>query len=343
MRTWDEIAAKINATEKEAVAWENDDQTPMVEYEMREVRAVSARLDRCWSELYDFVSGPEIEPLAYRLVMALDAWIDEVDRFRDDHKANPGGTDDVWRAWKECVTLASRKPQPLMLETIEYLTRVQKCSPSQIAKIYEWKDEFGQPDARRVLADLEAGKGKDPVVSPHWTRQVKADAELWEARSSRVQQKITEPVKRVPSEPVIAPESLDMLLHQNVPSRQIARMKNLDQQTVIDYARENGLLVDGQVPPPAVTPELHLQRVRTAANEKLAAAKEYAEDPGSAAAKVDSYPDLNNYREQVRQMAFDGCSKQQIVAGLKEQYPDRAKPGSVAQIMAAIEREAAAE
>lgn len=343
MRSWKEIAAAVKNVEDLAKAWENDDQTPMVEFEMREVRAVSKKLDRAWSELYDLVSSGEIDPIAYPLVMAIDAWIDEVDRFRDSHSANPGGSDELWKAWGEVLILTKREPVPQMLEGIGYLIQVQKCSPSQVAKIYEWKDEFGQPDARRVLQVIQSGQGDEPTVSPHWVRYCEKNAELWEARSSRKRQVVKEVVSQ-PDTPFIAPESMETLLEQNVPSRQIARMKNVDQQTVIDYARELGMIVDGQQPAPAMTPEQHLSRVRAAEVEQINNAKSYA--AGAKANGENDTPDthhsLNNYREQVRQMTLDGCSKQQIVQGLKSQHPDKAKPGSVAQIMAAIEREVAA-
>ncbi len=343
MRSWKEIAKAVKKVEALAKAWESDDQTPMVEYEMKEVRAVSKKLDRAWSELYDLVASGEIEPIAYPLVMAIDAWIDEVDRFRDSHTANPGGSDELWKAWGDVLVLVKREPVPQMLEPIGYLIQVQKCSPAQVAKIYEWKDEFGQPDARRVLEVIQSGQESEPTVSPHWTRTCQKNAELWEARSSRKRQVVKEVVAE-PDIPVLAPESMETLLEQNVPSRQIARMKNVDQQTVIDYARELGMIVDGQQATPAMTPDQHLSRVRNAEIEKREEAKSYA--AGAKASEDSSTPNshyaLNNYREQVRQMTLDGCTKQQIVQGLKTQYPERAKPGSVAQIMAAVEREAAA-
>ena len=344
MRTWDEIAAAVKATEKACKDWETDEQTPMVEHKMREVRAVSAKLDRQWSELYDLVTGGEIEPIAYPLVMAMDEWIDEVDRFRDSTTANPGGTDELWRAWKVVLELVKRKPVPQMLETIDYLINVQKCSPAQVARIYEWKDEFGQPDSRRVLEIFQSGEEQPPTVSPHWTRLCEKNQASWEARTSRQRQSIAEPVRQLEAVPVVAPETIDTLLEQNVPSRQIARMKNIDQQTVIDYAREVGMVVDGQQPVPAMTPDQHLSRVRNAESTRLAEAKAYSAPANTSDEPLtaNTHASLNNYREQVRQMALDGCSKQQIVQGLKSQHPDRAKPGSVAQIMAAITRESAA-
>lgn len=341
MKTWDEIAAKVAQVEKLCKDWESDPETPTVEFEQRETKAVSRSVDRAWSELYDFVAGGDIEPDAYRLVMAMDAWIDEVDRFRDSSTANPGGTDELWRTWDDVLKHARQRPVPKMLEGVIYLSSVQKCSPMQIAKIYEWRDEFGQPDTRRVLGVIESGE-EEPTPSPHWTRERDATAALWEARQSRQRQVITEP-PRVSTDPVIAPESMETLLSQNVPSRQIARMKNIDQQTVIDYARELGVIVDGQTPPPAMTPDQHLTRVRNAENERLAEARKFANQQTADTGETpDTYESLNNYREQVRQMAFDGCSKQQIVQLLKPQYPDRAKPGSVAQIISAIQREEAA-
>jgi len=347
MKTWDEIASEVNRVEALCKAWEDDDQTPLVEYEGRNVRAVSQQLDRAWSELYDGVCGPEVEPEAYELVMALDAWIDCVDRFRDDTRANPGGTDAMWKAWTEVLAFAKRKPVAQMLEGICYLSRVQKCSPSQIAKIYEWKDEFGQPDTRRVLAVIESGN-EEPVVSPHWQRQRERIAEKWEARESRVRQTVAEPIKVDKAAPKIAPESIETLLEQNVSSRQIARMKNIDQQTVLDYARELGLPVDGQQPPPAMTPEQHLSRVRETENQRLAEAKAYTNAQAEKQRQIEknggpnTYTEIGNYKEQVRQMALDGCSKQQIVQGLQAQHPEKCKPSSVAQIMAALEREVAA-
>tara|TARA_R110000751_G_scaffold78820_2_gene159085 strand:- start:3088 stop:4134 length:1047 start_codon:yes stop_codon:yes gene_type:complete len=345
MKTWDEIANQVAKVERKCKEWETDPETPVVDFELQETRAISQKLDRAWSELHDTVCGPDIDPEAYKLVMALDAWIDEVDRFRDSMSANPGGTDELWKSWANVLTYAKKKPVAKMLEGISYLTRVQKCSPAQIAKIYEWKDEFGQPDTRKVLAAIESGND-DPTVSPHWKREVKATSELWEARTSRLRQKKREPQKEITSDrPVIAPESLDTLLEQNVPSRQIARMKNIDQQTVIDYAREIGSIVDGQTPPPTMNAEQHLSKLRQAENIKLEAAREHSKEQqskNSLSDGPDTYQQLGNYKEQVRQMAFDNCTKQEILQGLKPQYPDKCKPGSVAQIMAAMDREVGA-
>ena len=345
MKTWDEISEQVAKVERKCKEWETDPETPVVDFELQETRAISQKLDRAWSELYDSVCGPDIDPEAYKLVMAIDAWIDEVDRFRDSMTANPGGTDELWKAWADVLTHAKKKPVAKMLEGISYLTRVQKCSPAQIAKIYEWKDEFGQPDTRKVLAEIEAGSD-EPTVSPHWERGVKATRELWEAREARLRQVITKPQKEILSDPpVIAPESLDTLLEQNVPSRQIARMKNIDQQTVIDYAREIGSIVDGQTPPPTMNAEQHLSKLRQAENIKLEAAREHSKDQAeknSPSNGPDTYEGLKNYKEQVRQMSFDGCTKQQIVQSLKPQFPDKCKPGSVAQIIAAMDREVGA-
>ncbi|MFZ9077516.1 MAG: hypothetical protein ACO23H_03210 [Alphaproteobacteria bacterium] len=346
MRSWDEISTAVKETENLHQQWDKDEESPTVTFEYREVKAVSQKLDTQWSNLHDLVCVEKIEPAAYELVMAIDTWIDEVDKFRDDIHSNPGGTKELWQSWDQVLQLAKERPRPLMLEGINYLAKVQKCSPQQIAKIYEWKDQFGQPDVRRVLAVIETGVD-EPTVSPHYQRKIDRIAKLWEARQSRTRQVIESPVPEKPL-PVVAPESIEILLEQNVPSRQIARMKNIDQQTVIDYAREIGMVVDGHQPPPSMTPEQHLANVRINENEMLKEAKEFKAQIANVAEahnvklRPETYESLNNYKEQVRQMTLDGCTKQQIIEGLQNQHPKRTKPSSVAQIMAAVEREAAA-
>jgi hypothetical protein len=346
MKTWENIAERVRKLESLHKQWETDAATPTVEHDRQEVRAVSQKLDTEWSNLHDYVAGGDIEPEAYELVMALDEWIDEVDAFRDAYDANPGGTRELWEAWQTVLLHARSKPRPQMLESISLLARVQKVSPSQIAQIYGWKDAYGQPDINRVLDALQ-NNDDPPTVSPVYLAKRKKIDDAWERRQNRQRQTATEPVKQTKAVSV-APESIETLLEQNVPSKQIARMKNIDQQTVIDYARELGVIVDGQTPPPALTPDQALSAIREAENErlqearKLTAEKQKAAETREAEGQINTYADLNNYREQVRQMAFDGCTKQQIIAGLKEQHPDRCKPGSVAQIMSALEREAAA-
>lgn len=348
MRTWEEIAEKVKETENLHREWEDDASTPTVEFERREVIAVTQKIDRAWNELYDLVDGQDAEPAAYKLVMLMDDWIDEVDKFRDNPRANPGGTAELWKAWDEVKLHAKQKPQPQMLESISYLARVQKVTPRQIAKMYLWKDEFGDPDTRRVLDVIESGID-EPTPNPSWQKAQDELKDQWERRQSRKRQDRTVVEKPKQTDPIrIAPESMETLLEQGVPSKQIARMKNVDQQTVIDYARELGVPVDGVVPGPSLTPEQHLSQVREKENAQLAAAKEHLKTAADAAearerdGEINTYSEIGNYKEQVRQMAFDGCTKQQIVTHLKEQHPDKCKPSSVAQIMAAIEREAAA-
>lgn len=347
MKSWDDIAKRVREVEQMSVDWENDVETPTVEYERRQVKAVTQKLDRSWSDLHDFVCGGEIAEEAYELVMLMDDWIEEVDKFRDDNNANPGGTKELWDSWAKVVGKAAQKPQPQMLEAISTLARIQKCSPMQIAKIYEWKDEFGQPDTNRVLGLIEANTDV-PTISPHWHRYQEQVKAKWEARQNRMRQQKTDTPKPVTNYPLVAPESMELLLTQGVPSKQIARMKQVDQQTVIDYARELNLPVDGETLPPAMKPDERLSAAREADNDLLKEArrerreKQQAADKMEADGEIDTYSQLNNYKEQVRQMAFDGCTKQQIVSLLKEQHPNRCKPGSVAQIMAAMEREAAA-
>lgn len=347
MKSWKEIAHEVRSVEQMCVEWENDVETPTVEFERREVKAITQRLDMAFSGLHDSVCSGEIDEMAYDLVMTIDEWSEEVDRFRDSTSANPGGTREMWDAWAKVVAKATTEPVPHMLEAISTLARIQKCSPLQIAKIYEWRDEFGQPDANRVLMLIESNTDV-PTVSPHWLRSQDKIKQKWEARQNRMRQQKTETPKPMPKYPVVAPESMELLLNQGVPSKQIARMKQVDQQTVIDYARELGLPVDGETLAPPMTPDQKLGALRESENARLSEArqeqrqKQDAADRMEAEGTINTYADLGNYKEQVRQMAFDGCSKQQIVASLKEQYPDKCKPGSVAQIMAAMDREAAA-
>lgn len=348
MKTWQELSNRVRELEREHLAWENDDAAPTVEFQRREVKVITQKLDREWSLLCDEIQGGvKIEEVAYSLVLALDEWSDEVDKFRDDHHANPGGSESLWKSWQKALLHAQREPRPIMLESISYLARVQKVTPVQIAKIYHWKDEFNQPDTRRVLSVIESGEDI-PTVSPHYLKMQEELREKWEKRQSRKQQNKAVVEKPIRTDPIIAPESIALLLEQGVPSKQIARMKNVDQQTVIDYAREIGVPVDGQAPNPSLTAEQHLTAVREKENEQLSEAKKYMKERQEAAAmreangEINTYQEIGNYKEQVRQMAFDGCTKNQIVTLLKEQYPDKCKPSSVSQIMAAMEREAAA-
>lgn len=347
MKTWQEIANRVYEVEAMCDAWEKDNDMPTVEYKRQQVKAITKQIDSAWSDLHDFVCSGDAEENAYELVMAIDDWMDEVDRFRDDYTANPGGTEEVWKAWDRVQQLAIEEPVPVMLEAISTLAVLQKCSPLQIAKIYEWKDRFGQWDQGRVLQAIESNQDY-PTTNPHWQRRrdkIKAD---WEARQNRERQQKTETPAPSKKFPKIAPESMETLLNQGVPSKQIARMKQVDQQTVIDYARELQIEVDGEIPAPMQTPRQALSDLRETENKALSnARKAKAEQKQKAQEKeekgeINTYADLNNYREQVRQMAFDGCTKQQIVSNLKTQFPDKCKPGSVAQILSAMEREAAA-
>ena len=159
-----------------------------------------------------------------------------------------------WEAWEalEAERAAAKTPQLKEIEPIETLV-AQKVSERQICMIYGFMLGDGSPDFRKLREEIkEPGKHTGPEtewvapVNEHIVRQIKLDKLDRDAIRRRRDAKVS--AANTP-----APESIEMLVADNVSGEQIARMKKITTDEVYAYCKANNL------PAPPLNYEASLQ------------------------------------------------------------------------------------
>jgi hypothetical protein len=241
-------------------AWENlpITQAPTTLWRGTPRKQVSQEIEQAAAELFELVNRQDIEESAYPLVLAIDhlddtflAWADMCVQAAD--RADPAGSPEVWGAWtvvlQECTLRTYSLPEP-----ISALTGAKPpVAPNQIAKIYGWYDENGQPDTQKVQEEVtEPGKHFKPKewVHPSQRRFQEQKRKEWAERAKRLASvKQTAKAATRPDAPPKreAPESIEDLIRQGVNSTQIAKMKHTTVAEVRALAAELGIPIDGNV------------------------------------------------------------------------------------------------
>jgi hypothetical protein len=302
--------------------WESQD-TPVVRWRGNARKAISGALIEAWYGMIDAVSTMEVEDDAKSTVLAIDEfevvleeWATKCDVSPDE--ADPKGSHDLWVAWRSIVeslaVVKRKKPEPLKQLIAE------KLSDRQIALAYGWKDETGEPDIQKVREEKESpGKHLDLDTWVH-PAEVKEKAEIeakWASRPEHLAgKKLTESQKKD------APESLDDLIRQRVPSAQIARMKNIELEAIQKRASELKIPLDGQFVP-SMSPADQMSDVREADAQREAEIERLMQDEGDSPL---SLPD------QVAMLHAEGNDVDAIVDALKPDFPKLTK-AKVAKIV----------
>jgi len=315
-KTLEDLSAEIRRTQSVIEAWESmpDEASPVVNWRGGARKAISEAVANAWADLIDYCDTPDFADDAKQTVLAIDkfedalaAWSTAVDV--DPSSADPGGSQPLWTTWE-----AARQTKPTRIvqpEPIKSLIEVQGVSDRQIAK------QYGFDDIRMVREEYEKpGTHYNPKTwQPGWHRkQLASVLTEWESRSSR--RRHANP--NAPKPERIAPESLDQLIEQRVPSKQIAKMKGISVDEVKERADYLGLPMDGIAPTLAANGADRMADIRRQDDLAYAQAKQMGQRG--------PHGDIENVLDRVAACAADGMNPGAIAAALKSEYPGLTGP-----------------
>ena len=311
-----DIAALVRVASEAITEWDlANDSSCYVKWRGSQRKAISEGVATAWVDLMAAVADSDaIADDAKSLVIEIDrfdgallAWEEGCSLTPED--TDPAGTSALWSAWDVVTREASRKQVRKLPTPIRELVEVQKVPDRQIAIQYGWFRADGVPDTARVREELEEpGRHYNPEtwVHPSERRQTEKIAEAWAIRVSR---HVAKPDGGRGGE---APESLDDLIFERVPSKQIALLKRITVEEVRERAAYLGVPLDGSIPVSSVSPADRLAAIRTEDEEREAAAKRSMEPV--------PYPDHKRLPEKIAAMAVDGMSPAEIVDALRPHY-----------------------
>lgn len=245
-----EVVAAVNQVVELVSQWETApvENLPMVTWRGKPRQAISEAMIEEWAALCELFETMDIEPKAQPIVLALDAFSDAVDAWAElcelsPEDADPRGSREIWSTWGDVIR-SLVETAPKRLESIAQLD-IEKVPERQIALIYGWVHADGAPNIQKVREE-RANPGKhydaDKWVHPEDARIAKETADAWAKRRSRLSDRAA-----VVAGPPVAYETLEDLIEQRVPSKQIADMKRIPVETVKRRAFEMGISLDGEV------------------------------------------------------------------------------------------------
>ncbi len=252
------IVKAVEGLKRAITAWENLSITgaPAVLWHGVQRKQVSQEVEEAAAALFELVDRIDIEPDAYPLVLAIDAFDDAffawADKFRTAaDPPDPSGTPEVWNAFevvtKELTLRTYKLPEPIGT----LINLKPPCTLEKIAKMYGWYDGNGSPDTGKVQEEITApGTHYEPAdwVHPSKVRFAAEMAAKWEERANRIGksraggQDRPQPVAKRES-----PESIEDLIRSGTNSAQICKMKHTTKAYVQAVAAELGLPLDGNV------------------------------------------------------------------------------------------------
>jgi hypothetical protein len=268
MLTRKKIIESVNDITAKIEQWEtaNTESAPFVQWRGRPTRAISELLVESFESLFVMVDTMEIEQDGHAIALAVDSFMEAYDHWAEQSELSPeemppGGSPEMWSAWREVVGATADKPVR-RLEPIKQLL-LEKVSERQIALMYGWRQSDGSPDIEKVREEKEKpGTHYDPKtwVHPQDAADAADVAARWKQRQTRSDAEVA-------AQPQPAPESLDDLIRQDVPSKQIARMLGIDVDAVRTRAAQIGVSLDGQFVP-SVSQHDKMQDIRDADTAK---------------------------------------------------------------------------
>lgn len=290
------------------------------EFRGERVKRVDTEILDAFDELSDMVDRDEIGRESWELVLAIDELIVALNDWTERYSINPDAntpecSDAVWAAWdagdrRSVVECLRPRVYPLP-EPIAELTAMPGMSDVQICRQYGFVDRHGNPaistlheERRTPGTHFNADTWQHPTKKRH-------DAELaerWAKRPKRAGIPINRPVPAGP-----APESLEELLAQQVPAKQIARMKGISEEEVRAAAEELGLTLDGRQLVPTVD-------AAEAARNREAEALQLAQERMELQRR--SRPDIEDMEERILTLSIEeGWKPKQIADALAMEYP----------------------
>lgn len=219
-------------------------------YNGHQVKAISAKLDNALRYFCNYAAdqGKEVDPKAYIPICRIDSFAKAYEKFIRDavvEVASPSGTDAVWTAWDHVrqafIMTRSGKPR-----AIKHLIEVDKAPEWQIAAIYGFVNEAGEPDVIKVSEEYEkpgTHYNPDTWISPADVKKQKLADEEWAGRKSTreanfdLDPEFDPDPKPLGKTPV---RSLSELVKLNAPAAQIARLHGISVEEAEDLLREAG-------------------------------------------------------------------------------------------------------
>ncbi|MCD0459128.1 hypothetical protein [Roseiconus lacunae] len=316
------LAEAINSVRDTVERWNAAD-NPVVRWRNGPRKAVSEHLMEGWFALFGFVATMDAESSIKPTILAIDKFQDELEQWVTDcdiaaEETDPHGSVAMWSAWTAVLDAFAvkqrKKPEPIASLV------VQNVSDRQIAMIYGFKDENGDPDLTMVAEEkAKPGTHYDPDtwIHPSEARlQSQIEAE-WSKREAIVDQN-----KADSFTPREAPESIEELINQRVSASQIAQMKNVSIERVQEIADEIGLPIDGQISPPSqlVSPSDQLAEMRKREAEMQAEIDELRKRDSERELQSNQENDPPTLIEQVSTLAASGKKPGEIASELKPQF-----------------------
>jgi hypothetical protein len=257
--------------------WEaSTDQTLLVRWRTGPRKSISEQLLADFDALFNFVDRDDVDNEMKATVLSIDEFESVFVDWCENCGLNPDETDpnggrkfwDAFEAIYESLDVPHRKlPEP-----IEALV-TDKVSERQIALIYGWKNPDGSGDVNKVREEREApGTHYNPRtwVHPSDKRRHEEIEARWALRKRRPGKESAGTKNRE------APESIDELIQQRVPSKQIAMMKKVDIEVVRARAAELNIPLDGQFVP-RIQPVDIMQGIRDDEADRLATMQKLGE------------------------------------------------------------------
>jgi len=314
--------------------WEaaNTDEAPHVVWRGRPTKAISEAMVESFEEMFGTVSTLDIDVDAHAIALAIDAFNDRYDEWAEQSElspemTSPSGSPEMWSTWRELITTLADRPVR-SIESIAQLD-IEKVGDRQIALIYGWAQSDGSPDIQKVREE-RANPGthfdKSKWVHPQDAADAAEVAARWSQRSLRIA------ASDAMGEASMAPETLDDLIRQDVSSKQIAMMLNIEVAEVKERARLLNIPIDGQFVP-SVSPHDRMQDIRDADQDRKRKLHQAASQAEMRAAETDPA----TMAERILSLAADGQKPKQIVRTLASDFSDLTE-AKVAGILAHAEK-----
>jgi hypothetical protein len=298
--------------------WGTDKQPVMVSWSGGVSRSLETLEPEITWLMSEFQAGQVFDRSSWETILAIDEFlrnvIDWAQRAKDDwQNTDPGGEKYIWDSF-QAVARAAEENLPEKIETVAQLLSLPNMSAQQVARMYFWFDDLGNPDVTKVEEEkLNPGKHTSNWVNPAKVARDRKVEEAWVKRCEEFGGWDTDvflPNRKHDSEfgDEPAQESIEELLSlPGMTFEQCARMKHLTIDQVRDAAKEIALAN------PMIAQMVSVDAIngRMAINHDLYNAKNML-----AAAVIDSYPELDTV-ERIYAMADDGIRPGRILAALR--------------------------
>lgn len=286
------------------------------QYQGKEFKVLPEVLVESWDELFKAAKTTDVEIDARELVLAIDDFQRPVadyikqwmtDRAADVTTVSPSGSDAMWQAWDKVLLAA--KPIKKQIPAPPRILLLQGVSEQQVAKMYGWYNQYGDPDLaylHEMMENWEENFDPDEWIPPTWKRRAKDMDVLWGPRCAAMKSIMEIEAKdaarregrTTPPPPPV--EELAKLPGMRI--EQIARMHHKTVDEIREFMLENEISLE---PEDYANP--HMKAVKRASQKKATDTKiKNFED-------YDHHPELaDNLEDQAMACLDDGLSVKEV-------------------------------